>query len=114
SGLSIGQLTKQLVELRQEFSTVRTRKIALVTAGGICATLFGYMGSTSSIEKDFGLGVAQLLFAAGGLWFVRFVVRDSAASASRIEEKIEEIELQIAERQKFDIRRLAASKDGLD
>jgi hypothetical protein len=33
---------------------------------------------------------------------------------SRIEEEIEEIELQIAERQKFDIRRLAASKDGLD
>jgi len=45
--------------------------------------------------------------------FVRFV-RDSAVSASRIEEKIEEIELQIAERQKFDIQRLAASERGLD
>jgi hypothetical protein len=56
----------------------------------------------------------MLACAAGALWFVRFVMRKSAALANRIDEKLEETELQIAERQKLDIRRLAASKHALD
>jgi hypothetical protein len=111
--LSLGQLTKQLVELRQESSTIRSRKIAVAIVGGICGILFGYMVNISWIGKDFGPGVAMLLCVVGAFWFVRFV-RASAVSASRIKEKIEEIELQIAERQKFDIQRLAASERGLD
>src|SRR5262249_14104866 len=110
SGLSIGQLTKQLVELREESSTVRTWKIALGTAGGIFGTVLGSMGIISSIDKDFGPGAAMLACAAGALWFVRFVMRKSAELASKIGEKIEETEIQIADRQKLDIRRLADPK----
>jgi len=104
--LSLGKLTKELVELKQESSTIRGRKIVGAFAGGICGTLFGYMGSLDLIGKDFGSGVTMLVCAAAAFGFLRFVMRDSAASASSINGKIEEIEFQIAERQKADIQRL--------
>jgi len=109
--LSLGQLMKRLGALREESSTIHSRRSVVVFAGALFVTLFGSIGIMGLTGNEIALGITMSVCAAGTLWLVRFVRRDTAVSAHRIDEKIEEIEIQIAERQKLDIQRLAASNN---
>lgn len=111
---SLEQLTGQLGELKSESARILRRQLVVGVVGSLCGICFGYVGVTSLIGKEMGIGVTMLLCAGGAFWFVRFVMRDSTTAGETIAKKTKELELQVTEVRHLEDHRMAVTKLGLD
>ena len=111
---STAQLTSQLHELKCESSRVLRRQVTAGAVGGICGIIFGYVGVSSLVGKDSSTAMTMLICAAGSLWFVRYVMRDSTTAGEAIRKKVKQLDGEIAEIRHLDDQRMRAAKLGLD